>query len=243
MRALLLVLVSALVVGGTACGNSGGNAAGGSGAALKDLHDPKTAATATLPAQLPTPLAANASPGAGGGSASSPDTVVVKAGDTLGAIAAQVGVSADDIARANNITDPAKIQVGQQLRIPRGTPTPAAGGGAGLSAPGPGATVAVGTTVPPTGGAPSGVGTIPAGSPGPGAGPAAAASSRAGTAAAGQGSEYTVKANDTGCTIARAHDISVAELAAANGLTTAQLARLSINQILKIPPPTGHRDC
>lgn len=243
MRAPLLVFLLApvLLLLCSACGSSGGNGANSSGPALKELHDPKAAATATLPAQLPTALAANASPGAGGSSSAAPDTVVVKAGDTLGAIASQVGVPADDIARANNITDPSKIQVGQQLRIPRGTPTPAAGATPGLSAPGPGGTVAVGTTVPPTGGAPSGVGTIPAGSPVAGASPAA--SSPAATAAAGQSTEYTVKANDTGCTIARAHDISVAELAAANGLTAAQLARLSINQILKIPPPTGHRDC
>src|SRR5689334_10114755 len=106
MRAPLLVLFSAFLLGCAACGSSGGSG-NSSGPPLKDLHDPKTAATATLPAQLPTPLAANASPGAAGASASSPDTVVVKAGDTLGAIAAQVGVSADDIARANNISDPA----------------------------------------------------------------------------------------------------------------------------------------
>jgi LysM repeat protein len=55
--------------------------------------------------------------------------------------------------------------------------------------------------------------------------------------------EYTVKAGDTACSIARAHDISVAELAQANNMSTAQIARLSINQLLKLPPPSGHRDC
>lgn len=242
MRAPLL-LIPALLLVSAACGGSGTGGAG-AGSSLKELHDPKTAATATLPAQLPTPLTANASPGTGGVTGSQPDTVVVKSGDTLGAIAAQVGVSADDLARANNITDPTKIQIGQQLRIPRGTPTPVAGGTPGLSAPGPGATVAVGTTVPPTGGAPSGVGTVPTGSAAAGASPAATSATRAaGTAAAGQTSEYTVKSGDTGCTIAKAHDISTAELAAANGVSKEQLARLSINQILKIPAATGHRDC
>src|SRR5215471_16597972 len=103
MRALLLVMFSALLVICAACGSSGNGGSSSSGPALKDLHDPKTAATATLPAQLPTPLAANASPGAPGSAGSSPDSVVVKAGDTLGGIEAQVGVRADEIARANNI--------------------------------------------------------------------------------------------------------------------------------------------
>lgn len=43
---------------------------------------------------------------------------IVKAGDTLGAIARSYGVTAGDIAVANNISDPAKIRPGMELVIP-----------------------------------------------------------------------------------------------------------------------------
>jgi LysM repeat protein len=43
---------------------------------------------------------------------------VVKAGETLGGIARKYGVKQGDIAVANNITDPRKIQPGQELIIP-----------------------------------------------------------------------------------------------------------------------------
>jgi LysM repeat protein len=42
----------------------------------------------------------------------------VKPGETLGAIARKYGVKQGDIAVANNITDPRKIQPGQELVIP-----------------------------------------------------------------------------------------------------------------------------
>ncbi|GAB4158384.1 MAG: hypothetical protein Fur0021_28170 [Candidatus Promineifilaceae bacterium] len=43
---------------------------------------------------------------------------LVQAGDTLGTIATEFGVSIDDLARANNISDLDHIEVGQQLIIP-----------------------------------------------------------------------------------------------------------------------------
>jgi LysM repeat protein len=43
---------------------------------------------------------------------------VVKAGETLGGLARKYGVKQGDIAVANNITDPRKIQPGQELIIP-----------------------------------------------------------------------------------------------------------------------------
>jgi LysM repeat protein len=46
---------------------------------------------------------------------------VVKPGETLGAIARRYGVKQGDIAVANNITDPRKIQPGQELVIPAKT--------------------------------------------------------------------------------------------------------------------------
>ena len=43
---------------------------------------------------------------------------VVVAGETLGEIAQQYGISVDDLAEANDITDVNRIEVGQQLIIP-----------------------------------------------------------------------------------------------------------------------------
>lgn len=45
---------------------------------------------------------------------------VVKAGDALSVIAQRAGVKTDELMRANNITDPNRIQVGQELVIPGG---------------------------------------------------------------------------------------------------------------------------
>jgi LysM repeat protein len=45
----------------------------------------------------------------------------VKPGETLGAIARKYGVKVGDIARANTISDPAKIHPGQELIIPGGS--------------------------------------------------------------------------------------------------------------------------
>lgn len=45
-------------------------------------------------------------------------TYVVKSGDTPVAIAQQFHIKVDDLLKANNITDPRSLQVGQTLRIP-----------------------------------------------------------------------------------------------------------------------------
>ncbi|MBI4671870.1 MAG: LysM peptidoglycan-binding domain-containing protein [Chloroflexi bacterium] len=47
------------------------------------------------------------------------ETYIVKAGDTLAAIAAQFGVSLQELMRVNNITNPNVISVGQRLVIPK----------------------------------------------------------------------------------------------------------------------------
>jgi len=47
----------------------------------------------------------------------------VRSGDTLSAIAVRYGVSTKEIARYNSIRDPDKLEVGQMLRIPPGSPT------------------------------------------------------------------------------------------------------------------------
>lgn len=54
------------------------------------------------------------------------NTYTVKAGDTPSGIARQAGISSKELMAANNITDPRKLYVGQQLVIPR----PASGAGA-----------------------------------------------------------------------------------------------------------------
>ena len=43
----------------------------------------------------------------------------MQAGDTLGQIAQRVGVSVEEIAQFNGITDPNTIMVGQVLKIPK----------------------------------------------------------------------------------------------------------------------------
>ncbi len=237
--ALALIPTICLAVALAAGCGSGGSSNNRSNS--RTLTEPQNAPTATVPAVLPSPVAASSAVGTGV-NGPAPDTYVVKAGDTLGGIAAQLGVSVGDLAQANGITDPARIQVGQQLRIPRPgqTPGPAASpavsGTPPLSPVGPAPTSASGPAgVPPTGGAPSG------GTPQAGASPAA--SPAASGTPAGSASEYTVRSGDTACSIARAHDISVAELAEANNMTKDQIAKLSVNQLLKIPPATGHRDC
>lgn len=50
-----------------------------------------------------------------------PQTYVVQAGDSLGAIASRFDVSLADLVAVNAIADPDKISVGQELLIPDGT--------------------------------------------------------------------------------------------------------------------------
>ena len=67
----------------------------------------------------------------------------VQAGDVLSAIAAQYGVPIEVIVEANDLQDPELLQVGQQLRVPLGTPTPAP-----TSTPRPTATATAGPPFP-----------------------------------------------------------------------------------------------
>jgi predicted chitinase/LysM repeat protein len=54
----------------------------------------------------------------GGGRASSAKNYTVRSGDTLGQIASRFGTSVSALAKANNIRNPDRIDVGQKLRIP-----------------------------------------------------------------------------------------------------------------------------
>lgn len=229
MKSWLLPALTAVLLA-YACG-SGSDKGAGSGAA-REPKDPRTVPSATLPPQNPTPLLAI---DAGAGAAvrrptPPPDMYVVKAGDTLGAIAAELGVDLADLLRVNNIEDARNLKVGQQLKVPRiATPTPTARPGAGGAAsPARTATPAAGATAARTATA--------------AASPARTATAAAtGTSAAGN--TYTVQAGDTACDIATRLGVPLAALAEANGATVQDLRSLSIGQVLKVPSAHGPAGC
>jgi LysM repeat protein len=110
-----LALTSALLV--TACG-------GGAGERASPAKIPTATEFAVLPE--PTILSGGVPVTQGGGG----DTYVVKSGDTLMAIAAELGVSVEQILSLNNLTDPSHLEVDQVLKVPpRGgaSPTPVPG--------------------------------------------------------------------------------------------------------------------
>jgi LysM repeat protein len=221
---LSLLCICALV----ACGGSS-SSSNAPNRNITQLHDPKSAPTASPPASLPTPIAASNLPALSAAAATPPpDVYIVKAGDTLSSIAEQLGVSVSALQQANGITDPRSLQIGQQLKVPQPgqTPAPSAtarSGGPSLGTPGPQPTAAGGpVNIPiPT---LNGGGTV-------------TASPSAGS------SEYVVKAGDSACKIATENKITVQELAAANNMTVSQITRLQPGQVLKIPPSTGHIGC
>jgi len=113
-----LALTGALLV--AACGGDGGGAGG--------RPNPSKIPTATAFAVLPEPtiLSGGLLVTEGGGG----DTYVVKAGDTLVAIAAELGVPVEELIRLNDLTDPSHLEVDQVLKVPprAGTqPTPVPG--------------------------------------------------------------------------------------------------------------------
>ena len=232
------------------CGGSGGNS--NANRNITSLHNPSSAPTATAPSVLPTPLAAGNLPvasAAGSAGGSGADTYVVAAGDTLGAIADKFGISLTQLEAFNPGVDPARLQIGQTLKIPKpgqtpgpsSTPTPQPS--AALSTPGPQPSAASGpVNIPPTGGAPNGNGTPIPNLNGGGSTGAAASASATARPSAGAG-EYVVKAGDSACAIATANKVTVQELAAANNLSVSQIAHLTVGQVLKLPPSTGHIGC
>lgn len=83
-----------------------------------------------IPAKSAAPASSGAAPASAGAAparsaSASPVVHTVKAGETLGGIARKYQVSIGEIATTNNIADPRKIRVGQELRIP-GAQAPAA---------------------------------------------------------------------------------------------------------------------
>ncbi|MCS7260669.1 MAG: LysM peptidoglycan-binding domain-containing protein [Anaerolineae bacterium] len=85
---------------------------------------PTLAQTLALEAQTPI---ATATP--------TPVIHVVQSGDTLLAIAAQYGVSVQDLQAVNGIVDPTRLQIGQQLIIPVGGYAPSGGAVASVGTP------------------------------------------------------------------------------------------------------------
>lgn len=231
---------SAGVVLAITLGACGGDDDGG-GDAAKNLTDPRRVPTATLPAAIPSPIAAL---DVGGVRSNEPETYVVKAGDTLGAVAAQLGVSAEELSRANPGINPQSLRVGQELRVPRPTPTPAAGGVRGPVTPTtPAGSRTATTTTTTTAATGTRTATTPATSTTGGSTPAAATATRAATAAAtaaaGNPSTYTVQSGDNACAIVKRFGISLTQLAQANGTTAAALGSLRVGQQLTIPASTG----
>jgi LysM repeat protein len=113
-----LGLAGALLV--AACGGGGGSTGGRPNSA----KIPTATAMAVLPE--PTILSGGVPVTEGGGG----DTYVVKPGDTLNAIAEELGVSVDDLISLNNLADPSRLEVDQVLKVPprAGTqPTPVPG--------------------------------------------------------------------------------------------------------------------
>ncbi len=81
----------------------------------------------SIPVSAPaSPLAAIEAPAARPAPLAGDTTHTVVPGDTLGSIARKHGVRVGDIATLNNITDPAKIRVGQALKLPVGAKAGAA---------------------------------------------------------------------------------------------------------------------
>jgi LysM repeat protein len=131
--ALMAVAFGALAVGRLTGGGPDVTPAGGTvgGSARPSVVGTSPAATArptspdTSPASGPSrtlvPSDVDPTPSAPGATPTSPAagaTYKVKSGDTLSGIAAAHGTTWQVIAQLNNITDPAKLRVGQVLQLP-----------------------------------------------------------------------------------------------------------------------------
>jgi lipoprotein NlpD len=77
-----------------------------------DDRRPAPVAQPRLPVLQPTPVPVVSPPSAG-----APGTYIVKRGDTLYSIALEHGVDYRELAQANNLDDPSKLRVGQELRV------------------------------------------------------------------------------------------------------------------------------
>ena len=200
----LAVALCCLAFAGAACG---GGSSGG------DAPDSASIPTATMPAQLPTPIivvGGVAKPGGG-------STYTIKSGDTLADIAERFGVSLEDLLAANPGIDPSLLHTGDSVNLPSGTDATPAGS-------------ATRTPEPQQQDTPEPEATI---EPAPTEEPA---SDPTNTPAAGA-QTYAVESGDFPGTIAEKFGITVEELLAANpGINP---TNLQIGQVLNIPAPSG----
>ncbi|MBB5754582.1 LysM peptidoglycan-binding domain-containing M23 family metallopeptidase [Prosthecomicrobium pneumaticum] len=189
---------------------------GRSVAAQPDQSPYRPAPVAVAEVARPAPLAPARTESAG-------TTVTIGSGDTLSALSRRYGVPVAEIVRANGISDPGSVRIGQRLVIP--------GGG---SDRGPVVASAEPAALPPRGGERGGrqpemrlaSGPVPAAERDRPA-PLASADAPAGV--------HTVSAGQTLGTIARLYNVSVADLVKANGLSSPN--GLRSGQKLRIP---GH---
>lgn len=199
----LAIAACCLALAGAACGGGSSNG---------KAPDNSSIPTATLPAQLPSPVivvGGVAKPGGG-------STYTIKSGDTLADIAERFGVSLEDLLAANPGINPSALHTGDSVNLPSGTDAaPAASATQTPAEPG--------ETPEPA----------PTSEPAPTEEPAPDPVNTPATGA----QTYVVESGDFPGTIAEKFGITVAELLAANpGINP---TNLQIGQVLNIPAPSG----
>jgi LysM repeat protein len=236
MRRLLAVTAAGLWIICLACGSGSKS---GSAALAKQPTDPKTVPTATLPAVLPSPLpAGTVSEGTVTGQANTvPTSYTVKQGDTMAAIAQQLGVPLPLLVSFNPDANPSNLRIGEELKVPpaAGSPTAtaSAGGTAARTATPPSGSTAA-RSVTPSSSSTATRTTTPSSSSAGALTTASPSATRTSTPSAG-GQTYTVQSGDTACKIAGNLHVSLSDLASANGTTPASMGNLTVGQQLKVP--------
>jgi LysM repeat protein len=215
MRRVAAFALAVLLIGLTACG-SGPQAA--SQTTARQPTDPRTVPTATVPAVLPSPIPAGpvTDVNLNNQSAAAPTAYTVKSGDTLAAIASQLGVTLSDLESYNADVNPSSLKIGQELKVPPAANTP--------------------TPTPTAGRTPTPVTAITVRPGTPSAGAQVSGTARTTT---GSAQTYSVQPGDTACKLAGSFKVSLQELAEANGTSATGLANIHPGQQLKIPAPTG----
>lgn len=189
-----------------ACGGGGGddNPA--------ETVDSRAVPTATLPAELPPVLLVGTAglvpPVGRDGAIGGGETHEVESGETPSGIAAQYGITVDELFAANGLETGAVLSVGQRLVIPvpqtiEAAPTEVSGPSNGGDGGATGGDTTAGETPSPSAGGGSGT--------------------------------YTVVAGDIASDIAARFGISVEELAQANDMTVDEISSLIVGQVLTIP--------
>jgi len=201
-------------------------AACGGGSSSTKAPDASKIATATLPATLPQPrIVGSGAAQPGGGS-----SYTVKDGDTLGGIAAKLGINLEDLLTANPDVSASSLSIGQVLKLPAATsaataiPPTKAPATAAASTPAPAATSAPATAAPATA---TPVAAAPTETPAP----------AVTVTPSSLGQTYAVQAGDFPASIAEKFGVTLEALLAANpGIDP---TNLQIGQVLIIPPKPG----